>query len=136
MAATNSKTAIALEGGGALGAYSFGAPKYIYESEPDLQLSSISGVSIGAFTAAIVASHPDNPIDCLQSFWKDLTVFHSKLLPAAGGKVSCLFSQLEFLFATPRLLRFAAMDEFLRLEPHKGYSGQVRRFFADRTSRC
>lgn len=80
MATTYSKTAIALQGGGALGAYSFGALKYIYESEPDLHLSSISGVSIGAFTAAIVASHPDNPIDCLQSFWKDLTVFHSKLL--------------------------------------------------------
>jgi NTE family protein len=80
--ATYSKTAIALQGGGALGAYSFGALKYIYESEPNLQLSSISGVSIGAFTAAIVASHPDNPIDHLQSFWKDLTVFHSKLLPA------------------------------------------------------
>jgi NTE family protein len=80
MATTYSKTAIALQGGGALGAYSFGALKYIYESEPDLRLSSISGVSVGAFTAAIVASHPDNPIDHLQSFWKDLTVFHSKLL--------------------------------------------------------
>ena len=79
MATTYSKTAIALQGGGALGAYSFGALKYIYESEPDLRLSCISGVSIGAFTAAIVASHPDNPIDHLQSFWKDLTVFHSKL---------------------------------------------------------
>jgi NTE family protein len=79
MATTYSKTAIALQGGGALGAYSFGALKYIYECEPNLQLSSISG---GAFTAAIVASHPDNPIDHLQSFWKDLTVFHSRLLPA------------------------------------------------------
>ena len=83
MATTYTKTAIALQGGGALGAYSFGALKYIYESEPDLQLSSISGVSIGAFTAAIVASHPENPIDCLQSFWRDLTVF--PLEAAAGG---------------------------------------------------
>ena len=33
MATTYSKTAIALQGGGALGAYSFGALKYIYESE-------------------------------------------------------------------------------------------------------
>jgi len=30
MATTYSKTAIALQGGGALGAYSFGALKYIY----------------------------------------------------------------------------------------------------------
>jgi hypothetical protein len=60
--------------------------KYIYESEPDLRL----GVSIGAFTAAIVASHPDNPIDHLESFLTDLTVFHSKLLPAQVEKIFLL----------------------------------------------
>src|SRR5215468_1183442 len=96
MATTYSKTAIALQGGGALGAYSFGALKYIYESEPDLRLSSISGVSIGAFTAAIVASHPDNPIDHLQSFWKDLTVFHSKLLPAQVERFFAYFGNPNF----------------------------------------
>ena len=52
MAATHTKTAIALQGGGALGAYAFGALKYIYESEPGFRPSCISGVSIGAFTAA------------------------------------------------------------------------------------
>jgi NTE family protein len=61
MAETYTKTAIALQGGGALGAYAFGALKRIYESEPNLP-SAISGVSIGAFTAAIVASHPDDPV--------------------------------------------------------------------------
>ena len=53
------KTAIALQGGGALGAYAFGALKAIYASEPGFRPSCVSGVSIGAFTAAIVASHPD-----------------------------------------------------------------------------
>jgi NTE family protein len=96
MAMTYSKTAIALQGGGALGAYSFGALKYIYESEPNLQLSSISGVSIGAFTAAIVASHPDNPIDYLQSFWKDLTVFHSRLLPVQVERYFAYFGNWTF----------------------------------------
>src|SRR5262249_35215686 len=134
MATTYSKTAIALQGGGALGAYSFGPIKYIYESEPDLRLSSISGVSIGAFTAAIVASHPDNPIDHLQSFWKDLTVFHSKLLPAQVERFFA-FWQSEFLSAAAGLLRFATVDELLRFEPNKGYSSKVRRFFADRASR-
>src|SRR6516162_1082742 len=103
MANTYSKTAIALQGGGALGAYSFGALKYIYESEPDLRLSCISGVSIGAFTAAIVASHPDNPIDHLPF----------EIAASRDRKVFCLFWQLEFLSATPRLLRFAIVDEFL-----------------------
>ena len=91
MATTYSKTAIALQGGGALGAYSFGALKYIYESEPDLRLSCISGVSIGAFTAAIVASRPDNPIDHLQSFWKDFDRLSFETAAGAGRKIFCLF---------------------------------------------
>ena len=86
MTQTQSKTAIALPGGGALGAYAFGALKYIYESEPGFRPSCISGVSIGAFTAAIVASHPDNPIPVLRSFWEDLTVFHSSFLPPDAEK--------------------------------------------------
>ena len=34
----------------------------------------VSGVSIGAFTAAIVASHPDDPVPALKEFWNELTV--------------------------------------------------------------
>jgi hypothetical protein len=68
-----------------------------------LQLSSILGVSIGA---AIVASHPDNLIDYFQSFWKDLTVFHSKLLPV---QVERLFSYFGALF--DRLDRLGSMFE-------------------------
>ena len=112
MATTYSKTAIALQGGGALGAYSFGALKYIYESEPSLQLSSISGVSIGAFTAAIVASHPENPIDYLLVL-EGLDRLPFEIAASGDRKVFCLFWQLEFLSATPGLLRFAIVDEFL-----------------------
>jgi hypothetical protein len=34
MARTHTRTAIALQGGGALGAYALGALKYVYEAEP------------------------------------------------------------------------------------------------------
>lgn len=95
------KTAIALQGGGALGAYALGALKYIYESEPGFRPSCISGVSIGAFTAAIVASHPDNPIPKLQAFWEDLTVFHSSLLPPDAEKYLAYFGNRAFY--SPRL---------------------------------
>src|SRR6516165_797135 len=56
---------------------------------------------------------------------------------AAGTsrKVFCLFWQSEFLSATAGLLRFATVDELLRFEPDKGYSGKVRRFAADRAGR-
>jgi NTE family protein len=96
MAQTRKKTAIALQGGGALGAYAFGALKYIYESEPGFQPSCISGVSIGAFTAAIVASHPDNPIPSLRLFWEDLTVFHSSFLPPEAEKYFAYFGNRAF----------------------------------------
>ena len=119
MATTYSKTAIALQGGGALGAYSFGALKYIYESEPNLQLSSISGVSIGAFTAAIVASRPDNPIGHLQSFWKDLTVFHSNLLPAQVERFFAYFGNPNFYLPRQDYYDLPLWTSFYDLSPIK-----------------
>jgi NTE family protein len=67
-------TSIAFQGGGALGAYAAGALDYIYEAQPDFRPACVSGVSIGAFTAAIVASHPDNPVPALKDFWDELTI--------------------------------------------------------------
>ncbi len=55
-------TSIAFQGGGALGAYATGALEYIYERFPRFRPTCFSGVSIGAFTAAIVASHPEDPV--------------------------------------------------------------------------
>jgi NTE family protein len=101
MAQTHTKTAIAFQGGGALGAYAFGALKRIYESETAFRPSCVSGVSIGAFTAAIVASHPDDPIPELQAFWDDLTVFHSSLLPSEIEKFLAYFGNPAFYW--PRL---------------------------------
>ncbi len=67
-------TSIAFQGGGALGAYATGALEYIYERFPGFRPTCVSGVSIGAFTAAIVASHPDDPVPALKEFWNELTV--------------------------------------------------------------
>jgi predicted acylesterase/phospholipase RssA len=88
--------AIAFQGGGALGAYAFGALKRIYESETAFRPSCVSGVSIGAFTAAIVASHPDDPISALQAFWDDLSVFHSEFLPPNAEKYLAYFGNSAF----------------------------------------
>jgi NTE family protein len=101
MAETHTKTAIAFQGGGALGAYAFGALTHIYRSEPGFRPSCVSGVSIGAFTAAIVASHPDDPIAKLQAFWDDLTVLHSAFLPPAAEKFLAYFGNSAFYW--PRL---------------------------------
>ena len=64
--------ALVLQGGGALGAYQAG----VYEalSEAGIHPNWISGVSIGAINAAIVAGNPpDTRIDRLRDFWTQVT---------------------------------------------------------------
>jgi predicted acylesterase/phospholipase RssA len=117
MAGTHSQTAIALQGGGALGAYAFGALKRIYESEPRFRPSCVSGVSIGAFTAAIVASHPENPIPKLQAFWDDLTVMQSAFLPPAAEKFLAYFGNSAFYWPRLDYFRLPFWTNFYELGP-------------------
>ena len=65
------KTALVLQGGGALGAYEFGVIKALFEY--DIKPEIITGVSIGAYNAAVLAGAKDNnPIDSLERFWLEL----------------------------------------------------------------
>src|SRR5271155_3140668 len=61
-------TVLVLQGGGALGAYQAG----VYEglAEADIVPNWISGVSIGAINAALVAGNPpDRRVERLREFW-------------------------------------------------------------------
>ena len=65
------RTALALQGGGALGAYEYGAIKALYEARgPGFQPDVITGISIGAINAAILAGAPD-PIPALDRVWRE-----------------------------------------------------------------
>jgi NTE family protein len=66
------RVALVLQGGGALGAYQAGVYQALHEAgiEPDW----ISGVSIGAINAALVAGNrPEHRIERLRSFWDRIT---------------------------------------------------------------
>lgn len=68
------QTGIVLQGGGALGAYEFGALKRLYENHqfsPDI----ISGVSIGAINAIALVGAREEPISTLEAMWEELSVF-------------------------------------------------------------
>jgi predicted acylesterase/phospholipase RssA len=70
-----SRSALVLQGGGALGAYELGAARRLYEDgtfAPDM----ISGVSIGAITATLLARPAKGltPIQALEAFWSEVTV--------------------------------------------------------------
>jgi predicted acylesterase/phospholipase RssA len=63
----NTQTALVLQGGAALGAYEYGAIKYLYESGIKPQI--ITGVSIGAFNAGVLGGS-DNPVAALDQLWR------------------------------------------------------------------
>jgi NTE family protein len=66
------RVALVLQGGGALGAYQAGVYQALHEAgiEPDW----ISGVSIGAINAAIIAGNsPENRLARLRTFWELIT---------------------------------------------------------------
>jgi NTE family protein len=68
-------TAIILQGGGALGAYEFGVLKALYETRPGFKPSIVTGISIGAITAAVLAGAKGDPIRALDRLWREkLTV--------------------------------------------------------------
>jgi NTE family protein len=68
------RSALVLQGGGALGAFEFGAARALYEQNfrPDL----IAGVSIGAITAVLLARPVKRlgSLGALGAFWKRVTV--------------------------------------------------------------
>jgi NTE family protein len=69
------RSALVLQGGGALGAYELGAARALYKDEafaPDV----IAGVSIGAITAVLLArpARGLKPLAALEAFWQEVTV--------------------------------------------------------------
>ncbi|MDR3506415.1 MAG: patatin-like phospholipase family protein [Caulobacteraceae bacterium] len=72
---SEARSALVLQGGGALGAYEFGAVRRLYE-EPGFAPDLIAGVSIGAITAALLARPAKGltPIQALSRFWEAVTV--------------------------------------------------------------
>lgn len=66
------RVALVLQGGGALGAYQGGVYQALHEAglEPDW----VSGVSIGAINAAIIAGNPpERRLEQLRAFWERIT---------------------------------------------------------------
>lgn len=90
-----------LQGGGALGAFECGVIKALEERRifPDI----VAGISIGAFNAAIVASHPEHATEALESFWADLEVAS---LPGLAGPARRMATSAQILgFGVDRFFR-------------------------------
>ena len=84
------RIALALQGGGALGAYQAGV--YQALAEADLHPDWVAGISIGAINAAIIAGNPpESRVDRLREFWERVSaprmpgLGHSVLVPDGTG---------------------------------------------------
>src|SRR5262245_45533590 len=63
------RTILVLQGGGALGAYQAGVYEALHEA--DIAPDWVTGVSIGAINAALIAGNrPENRIARLREFWE------------------------------------------------------------------
>ena len=103
--ATAKRSALVLQGGGALGAYELGAARALYEHD-DFSPDIVAGVSIGAITAALLARPGKGlkPLQALEEFWRKVSV-SGVLLPPPLREYASLYGNPNFY--TPRLDYFA-----------------------------
>lgn len=104
MAAKNGNvyTAVVLQGGGALGAYEYGVLRALYDQRPGFRPVAVSGISIGAVTAAVLGGAKGDPIAALDRLWREkLTV--SAPLPIFGLPVQV--DQSLAVFGNPGMYR-------------------------------
>lgn len=96
-----SQTALILQGGGALGSFEWGAIEALEEA--DVRPDIVAAVSIGAFNAAILASHPGNAAQALEGFWRDIAIaLPAGLNPCLHG---ALVSAYSLWFGVPHFLQ-------------------------------
>jgi len=95
------QTVLILQGGGALGAFQCGVVRAMQEKGiyPDI----VSGVSIGAFNAAIIAGNPENAAQVLHAFWEELSMD----TPDAPNEAARRFisSLYTIFFGSPKFFR-------------------------------
>jgi predicted acylesterase/phospholipase RssA len=90
------RSALVLQGGGALGAYELGAARALYEN-PEFAPDLIAGVSIGAITATLLARPGKGlePLKAMQAFWQRVTV-NAPFVPPAFRPYEAFFGNRNF----------------------------------------
>jgi NTE family protein len=99
------RSALVLQGGGALGAYELGAARALY-AKADFAPDVIAGVSIGAITAVLLArpARGLKPLAALEAFWEKVAVSGLAFLPSLRQYASILGNPNFFV---PRFDYFA-----------------------------
>src|SRR5688500_3077161 len=105
---SNVSTAIVLQGGGALGAYEYGVLKARYVQCPGFEPVAVTGISIGAITAAVLGGAKGDPLAALDDLWRHrLTVRPPRpigWLPRLVDRSLAAFGNPGMYRLNPRLL--------------------------------
>ena len=115
--AGSAKSALVLQGGGALGAYELGAARALYKN-PKFSPDLIAGVSIGAVTAVLLA-RPKNgmtPLKALDAFWEKVTVL-APLFPGLVRPYAAFLGNPHFFMPRHDYLNFLNWTSFYDTEP-------------------
>lgn len=98
------KTALVLQGGGALGAYQYGAIKGFYEKEPDFAPSLITGVSIGSINGAVMLGGKLGPVKSLEKLWNTIKMPTVPFIPQEWQTKASKFGNPNMYFINPMLM--------------------------------
>ncbi|HEY7301503.1 MAG TPA: patatin-like phospholipase family protein [Xanthobacteraceae bacterium] len=119
------RTALVLQGGGALGAYELGAARALYRGDkfaPDV----IAGVSIGAITAVLLArpARGRKPLEALEAFWKEVTV-PGTFFPPGLRRYASFFGNRHFFLPRMDYLFWPNWTYFYETAPLRGTLAQL-----------
>jgi NTE family protein len=112
------ETALVLQGGGALGAYEVGVVKRLYE-EPGFTPSIISGVSIGAINAAMLATGGPDVIPRLEQMWDRFAVGPFPFVPDMVQRWLPLWGNPNFFGPHYDYSRVTAWTSYYNTDPLK-----------------
>ncbi len=110
---------LVLQGGGALGAYELGALSYLYR-EAHFRPDIISGVSIGAITAAVlVGSRDDDPVLTLERIWERFETVPLLPMPDFAERFIALYGNRSFFRMRTDYLTMPFWTNFYDTRPLK-----------------
>ncbi|MCI0591016.1 MAG: patatin-like phospholipase family protein [Gammaproteobacteria bacterium] len=111
---------IILQGGGALGAYEWGVLQRLY-AEDWFKPEVISGVSIGAITAATIASPKcKDPVEALKTLWGALTISAPDIVPAYIQRHLAVFGSPQFYHTRHDYYAFPSWTSYYDTTPLLG----------------
>ncbi len=107
------RKALVLQGGGALGAYAYGAIKALYE-QPGFHLDIVTGVSIGAINAAVLVGAKDDPLKALDRLWRDhLTLRAWPFAPGSSARYQSLLAHPAMYWLRPSYVSVPWLAPFI-----------------------